>query len=83
MNDRWLIGIPMTIDIFQSQVLIHVLTNKNDIKYNSIRYMYMYIYIYIYIHSYEHIKNMFIFINRSLEYSNLQKANYPYLNKIN
>lgn len=49
-------GIPMTIDILQRQVLIHVLNKQNDVQYNSFkRYILM---------------QVFVFLNRSLEYSN-------------
>ena len=34
-------GIPMTIDILQRQVLIHVLNKQNDVQYNSFRKIYI------------------------------------------
>ena len=37
VNDRWLIDIPMTKDILQRQAMIHISTERHNIKYNLFR----------------------------------------------
>ena len=39
VNGRYLIGIPINIDILPLYVLIHIATKRNDVKYDVLRFM--------------------------------------------